>query len=201
MFITEQNIGIQESEMEHDAFSYNQEREILIGSYPTDSNEWQIITRIVNRGIDSRLKAIQWRMEDATDKYDKILRQERVSFYVLDTDSLAILLYRLDEMQAQGELDAMDSEQELNILTDVFLGIEEPLILDIPWIRNCPNCEETMQEPEDGVYTCSLCDWSRDFKSSWPYIHWYKDNVYHYQMRWARIDLAVSMLFKRNDDE
>jgi len=181
--------------MEHDASTYNQERDILVSTYILGSSQWQLITHIVNKGIDSRLNKIDWFMENTTDKYDRILHQERVSFYVKDTNSLAVLLYRLDELPENEE-----AEQEFHILADTFLGMEEPMILDAPWIRRCPNCELDDPELQDGLYSCGECGWTRDFKSSWPYLHWYKDNEYHYQMRWARLDLAVSMLFKRNDD-
>jgi len=183
--------------IEHNADSYNQVRDILIGSYVQGTSEWNTLVQAVNRGIDSRLKEMAWSMNKVTDKYDDILGQTRTSFYVKDTDSFAVLLYRLDEMHWQEQSE--DSENEFNRLVDAFLGMEEPLVLNIPWIRLCPNCKVRDPELQDGVYNCYSCDWEQDFNSSWPYLHWYNNNEYHHQMRWARIDLAVSMLFKRND--
>ena len=92
---------------------------ILIGSFPNTSDEWALITKVINVGIDSRLKAISFTTKDISDQCDIILGQKRIELSVDDTDSLAVLLYRIEE------LGTMESDMLFNDMCSVYFDFDE----------------------------------------------------------------------------
>ena len=92
---------------------------ILIGSFPNTSDEWAMLTKVINIGIDSRLKAISFTTKDISDKCDIILGQKRIELSVDDTDSLVVLLYRIEE------LGTMESDMLFNDMCSVYFDFDE----------------------------------------------------------------------------
>jgi hypothetical protein len=80
--------------------------------------------------IDSRLHVVHCSIIDITDSCDEVLRQKRLELRVRDTDALAVLLYRL------YELDNEDAESLFIALCSVFLDTEECWVE----LRDCQSC-------------------------------------------------------------
>lgn len=189
---------------------------ILIGSFPTHSIEWKTLMHaILGRQarnnpssavpyIDSRLKAVHCTVKDITDRSDEILHQKRVELWVDDAESLAVLIYRLDELYIWLTDDEYDLvERSYYLLRDfcvLFAGQDENSecwLSDHPNFITCGNCGESMEdngEVQDQVWLCYNCGWEKDYQSEWPYLH--SNGLYV-----GRLDEVVKKHLKSSSDE
>lgn len=112
---------------------------ILVGSWPNTHPEWRLLMTAVlgdppdgkhTPYIDSRLRAVRCSTTDVTEEGDKILGQSRIELRVEDANALAVLLYRL------YELDVENAEGLFMDLCQAFLDTEECWVE----LRDCTSC-------------------------------------------------------------
>lgn len=165
-----------------------------------DSDTFRLFAKCVGEGIDSRLEALRFDVEDASDDIDRHLGWRRYDIWLERPKDLAILIYRLESLAIAESRE--DAEIEFRDIFHDILRLDEelePYLLDAPYLATCPNCGTTSDnmELQDQVWVCDECGWQGNFQSKWPYVMAELNHL-------GRLDLFVEQRLKAiqssNDD-
>jgi hypothetical protein len=130
--------------------------------------------------IDSRLNTVHCETVDISDECDKeILGQTVMQLVVNDAKSLAVLLYRLEELYTWVDDEELVEAADglFRDLIVILLGCDndEPWLFEYPLMESCPNCGQDVDgskcEVQDQLYVCTVCGWVGDYQTEWPYLH------------------------------